>query len=281
MKNIFIGTSLLLLLASAACNLTQEVEIELPVYESQTVVECYLVPGEPFTALITRSASYFDPFPTSSESFIESILLDGASVRIRFDNEIVELQNQNFFNLFTGKLYNYVSTKRVPERFNEPFTIEIITPDNRIVTGETYIPTYVPIDSVVVEFTAQDTAARVLTYWTDNPDETNFYRNILAFGTLDSIEFDFTLDDNFIDSTKLVVGTGFDYEIGDTIINVIYHLTEDHYNFMNSITNANNANGNPFGQPSTIQSNLNAENNSAIGIFTGMTFQEKNMIIEK
>lgn len=280
MKNILFYISSLLLI-NTACNLTQTVEIELPDYENQVIVECYLIPNEPFTALITQSASFFAPFPTDAEAFLDQTLLDGVTVRISFDDETVELNNQAFFNPFTGKLANYLSTKRVPARFNEPFTIEIITPNNEVATAETYIPSRVPIDSVVVEFAEQDTLARALTYWTDNPDEANFYRRILAVGTLDSIEVDFTLDDRLVDSTKLVVGTGFDYVEGDTIINIIYHLTEDHYNFVNSVFNADNANGNPFGQPSTIQPNLRTESNSVIGIFTGLSFEESTLIVEK
>ena len=62
MKNIiqYIGVLILFLASFTACNLEKEVEIVLPAYERQYVVECYLEPGKPFNLLLTKSSSYFD-----------------------------------------------------------------------------------------------------------------------------------------------------------------------------------------------------------------------------
>lgn len=264
----------------AACNLTQDIEIELPNYESQTMVECYLIPGQPFAALITKSAAYFDPFPRTPEQFLEQTLVDGAEVNITYGNTTVKLTNQIFVNPFTGQIFNYVAPTLVPALFNQPFHLEVITDEKSPITATTFIPTRVPIDSTVVEFNPKDSLARVLVYWTDNQNEQNFYRRTQAVGTRDSITIDFPLDDTFNDNSKFVVGSGFDFAVGDTVFNTIYHLTPDHFTFLNSVFNAAAGNGNPFAQPSTIQSNVKG-NKNPLGIFTGLTLEERMTIIGK
>ena len=44
------------------CNLEQEIELDLPEYDSRPVVECYLEAGKPFSLLLSQSSPYFDPF---------------------------------------------------------------------------------------------------------------------------------------------------------------------------------------------------------------------------
>ncbi len=280
MKKVIIYTILIFSLLATACNLTQDVEIELPAYESQTMVECYLIPGQPFAALITKSAAYFDPFPRTPEQFLEQTLLNGAEVRITYGNTTVRLVNRIFVNPFTGQIFNYVANTSVPALFNQPFNLEVITDEKSSITATTSIPARVPIDSTVVEFNPKDSMARVLVYWTDNPNEKNFYRRTQAVGSRDSVTIDFPLDDTFNDNSKFVVGSGFDFAVGDTVFNTIYHLTPEHFRFLNSVFNATAANGNPFAQPSTIQSNVKG-NKNPLGIFTGLTFEERMTIIKK
>ena len=64
-----------------ACNLTKEVDIQLPEYTVQPVVECYLEPGKPFRLLLTRSYGFFDPLGLDS-SFISKTLISDAVVTI-------------------------------------------------------------------------------------------------------------------------------------------------------------------------------------------------------
>ncbi|MEM1327840.1 MAG: DUF4249 domain-containing protein [Bacteroidota bacterium] len=282
MKNItlYIVYIVGILFAFSACNLTQEIEIELPEYDQQIMVESYLTPGQPFTLLLSRSFSYFDPFPTDIQAYLDELFVDGAQVTIRYDDKAVELTNELSFNPLTGKLFNYSAGILVPELYETPFELEVITADGERITGTTLIPQPVPIDSVVIEFDNTDTLARALTYWMDAPSEVNFYRRIFAQGTRDSVDFEFLLNDELTDNGQLVVGTNYDFAIGDTIFNTIYHITEDYFDFYNSVDIAEDANGNPFAQPSTILSNVEGENRP-LGIFTGLTFDEERTIIEK
>lgn len=267
-------------IALASCNLTQEIEIELPAYENQIMVESYLVPGEPFTLLLTQSFSYFAPIPTNTEQYLEELFINDAEVFIRYNDTEIELNSQLSFNPFTGKLFNYSTSTLVPEDYETEFELEIRTASGDIITGKTVIPAVVPIDSVVVEFNETDTLARALTYWTDDDSQENFYRRLFAQGSRDSVDIDFILDDQIVDNSTIVTGTAYDFAIGDTIFNTIYHTTEEYFVFINSIFNADAANGNPFAQPSTILSNVEGDN-TPLGIFTGLTFDEERTIISK
>ncbi len=265
----------------ASCNLEQEVDIELPAYNDRPVVEFYLEPGQPFRALITRSDAYFDDLP-SLENFPGGLLLEGAEVEVSYGGNTVRLNNQLFFNPQTGKLYNYIAEAIVPDQTGEEFELLITYPNGTVTTAQTTLLPKVQIDSVVVEYPDDltDTLARALTYFTDPAETSNFYRRTLHLNTLDSLpEQDFIADDGIVDDNLVVFGTGFDFEEGDTLINTLYHISEEYATFLESIDAAAAANGNPFGQPSPIISNLQG-NANAIGIFTGLVYDRRFDIVE-
>ena len=64
------------------------------------------------------------------------------------------------------------------------------------------------------------------------------------------------------------------------IINTIYSIDNAYFDFLQSIDFAIQSNGNPFGQPSPIISNLSGTA-EAIGIFTGITYDRRETIIEE
>lgn len=267
----------------SACNLEQEVDITLPSYNSRPVIEAYLEPGKPFRVLITRSDGYFDEFP-GLEDFPGGILYDSAQVAITHRGETYVLNNQISFDPVAGKLYNYGNSETVPENIEEPFELFVQFPDGTEAYARTQLLPRVAIDSVVVEFPEgdmpEDTLARALTYFTDDPTQVNFYRRMLHDGSLDSLRQDFVADDQIVDDGLVVFGTGFNFAEGDTIINTLYHITEEYATFLESLDAAVSANGNPFGQPSPIISNIEGSAN-ALGVFTGLIYERRMDIVEK
>lgn len=262
------------------CNLEQEIDIDLPDYESRYVVECYLEPGQPFTLLLTRTASYFDPFPTSNNDFLDQILVDGATVTIEHNGQTYALQNGLFFNPLSRKAYNYLTPEFIPEDYERDFELNIVTPDGKTITATTRILRPIPIDSIVVEFLEDDTLARVLTYLKDVPNEQNYIRRMLHEHSLDSIPLqDFATDDRFVED-NIVFGSAYNFAAGDTVFNTIFHIDRPYYDFFNSVQTAAASNGNPFGQPSPIISNLRGTAN-AIGIFTGLSYDRIMTIVER
>jgi hypothetical protein len=268
------------LTGTAACGLEQEIELELPAYENRLVVECYLEPEKPYRLLLSRSAGYFDPFPAFGGDFLDELFVDNARVTITHRGESIELINNPLLDRETGKVYNYRSPANVPLDYEAPFSLEIITEAGDTLRASTTLLPPVPIDSVVVEFQAADTLARVLTYLTDPPDTDNYYRRVLHKGSLtEEPEQDFASDDRIVEDI-LVYGTGFDYAEGDTLINTIYHIEEPYYRFLETLNRAVNSNGNPFAQPSPLLSNISGTTD-AIGIFTGLTYDRRETVIAR
>lgn len=274
---------LLLIVSFQSCgNLEKEIDLELPLYESQYVVECYLEPGQAFSLALTRSVPYFEPFPSDPLQFVDQILVDSAEVTITHNGQDYVLANGLFLNPFTSKIYNYYNAELVPEDFDNDFSLKITTPDGKTITATTRILPVVPIDSIVVEFDEeQDTLARALTYISDDPNTVDFYRRMIHENSLDSIpDQDFTTNDDFVDDKKIVFGTGYDFTEGDTIYNTIFHIDRAYFDFWESTFNSINSNGNPFGQPSSIISNLSGDA-GAIGIFTGLNYDRVMTIVTK
>ena len=267
---------------SSCGNLEKEIDLELPVYESQYVVECYLEPGKPFSLLLTRSSPYFEPFPSDLLNFVEGILVDSAEVTITHDGVDYVLANGLYLDPLTTKLNNYQHPDLVPTEFDHDFSLKITLPGGKTIIATTRLLPVVPIDSVVVEFDEeQDTLARCLTYITDDPTTVDFYRRMIHHHSLDSIpDQDFSTNDDYVDDRVLVFGTSYDFKEGDTVFNTMFHIDRAYFDFYDGTQYAIDANGNPFGQPSTIISNLGGDA-GAIGIFTGLSFDRVMTIVTK
>jgi hypothetical protein len=263
-----------------SCNLEKEIEIDLPDYEPKTVVECYLEPGKPFQLLLTRSASYFAPFDTNTSDLLQNLLVNGARVSISHAGKRYDLNNQLVIDQEAQKLYNYFNQELVPQDYSDDFELNIEFQDGSTITGTTRILPVVPLDSIVVEFQEGDTLARVLTYFTDIPDENNYYRRMLHQNSLDSLPMqDFTLDDRVVEDA-VVFGTGYEFAVGDTIFNTLFHIDRTYFDFLESVNNAVLSNGNPFGQPSPINSKLEGTARS-VGIFTGLSYTRQMTLVKE
>ncbi len=264
----------------AACNLTKEVKIDLPEYESQPVVECYLERGQPLSLLLTKSSPFFEPLGTPTE-WLAGLFLDSALVVIIGPDIRDTLKNGLTFNPFTNKFYNYSSPKIFAPFASETYKLEIVLKDGSTISAQTTMLEPVKIDSIVTEWKANDTLARVLTYSTDDLSVANFYRRTLHTSSLDSFPLiDFLVEDNFFTSEKVAYGTLYEFVEGDTVFNTIFHLEKPYFDYLNTLQISVQSNGNPFAQPSRIQSNVSGTANP-IGIFTGLHYERVRTIITR
>ncbi len=275
--------SIIFFLSLAACNLTKDVDINLPDYQSQPSVECYLEPGQPFRLLLTHSYGFFDPFGLDS-NFLQKTLLEGATVTISYNGQTDTLTNGLFFTFIAPiKLFNYQSNQLVPTTPGVEYALNITLPNNggNIVGRTTMLPS-VPIDSVVVEFSPDiDTLARVLTYINDDRTMPNYYRRLLNYGSLDSVpEQDFLVDDRIVKTDLIAFGTGYELVEGDTAFNTIFHINKDYYDYYESIQLAIIGNLSPFAQPSPIKGNVSGSSNP-LGIFTCLVYDRDTTIIAR
>jgi hypothetical protein len=278
--NILKYVAPLTFLAFFACDLSKEVEVILPEYETQPVVECYLEPGKPFRLLLTQSFPFFDPFGLDS-SFFQKVLLQGATVTISYNG-----QTDTLYNIFSVdpsplKVFNYTGLNIVPATVGIEYTLNVVLPDGKgNITGVTPMLPAVPIDSNVVEFYQPgDTTARVLTYVTDDPGTHNYYRRLLNYYSLDSVpEQDFLADDRVLTTTTFAFGTGYELGEGDTVYNTVCHITPEYYAYYESVQLAFYGNLNPFAQPSPIKSNVTGSANP-LGIFTCLVYDRDTVVI--
>lgn len=265
----------------SACNLSKDVEIDLPDYDRQPVVECYLEPGKPFRLLLTRSYAFFDTLGLSS-SFIQNALLEGATVTVTYNGQTDTLTNQLTIVTNPIKVFNYVGENLVPGAPGTEFVLNIRLPDGGEITSNTTMLAPVPIDSVVVQFSTDvDSLARILTYITDDQNQDNFYRRLLNYSSLDSFpDQDFLVTDRFSQTALIAFGTGYELKEGDTVFNTIFHVTQDYYNFKESVDLAVVGNLNPFAQPSPIKSNVRGSANP-VGIFVPLVYDRDTTIVRK
>ncbi len=264
-----------------ACNLEKEIDLELPQYDSQPVVECYLEPGKPFRLLLTRSYSFFDPFGLDS-SFLDKTLLGGALVTIAYNNRVDTLPNTLSLEFPPLKIFNYTGKNIVPATPGIEYTLRIVTPDGKEITGKTVMLPKVPIDSIRVEWNPQrDSLARILTYITDDRTQENYYRRMLNYGTLDSVpDQDFLASDRIAQTEVIAFGSGYELREGDTVFNTLFHITKDYYDYLESVQLAVIGNLNPFAQPARIKSNVSGSANP-LGIFTCLVYDRDTTIIRK
>jgi hypothetical protein len=271
-----------LFLTLIACNLTKEVDIDLPEYDRQPVVECYLEPGKPFRLLLTQSYGFFDPFGLDS-TFLQKTLLDSAVVTIAYNGQVDTLKNQLSFDLSPFKIYNYTGSNLVPATPGVVYELKILLKDGKDITGETAMMPFVPIDSIKVQFSEDgDTLARILTYINDpDPTQENFFRRLLNYGALDSVpDQDFLTSDRLAQTPLIAFGTGYELAEGDTVYNTVLHIEKAYYDYMESVQLAVFGNLNPFAQPSPIKSNVRGSGNP-LGIFTGLMYDRQMTVVKK
>ncbi len=262
------GLVLLFTAALTACDLTQEVEIDLPEYTPQPVVECYLEPGQPFRLLLTRSFAFFDPFGLDT-AFLETTLLQGAEVSIRYNGTSTTLTNTLAGAYADGKAYNYVSPDTVPETPGITFELDIVLADGKQISGTTTMLSKVRWDSVVVQRNPDDTLFfRVLAYMTDDLATTDFYRLVMSINRTDTVpELSFLVNDELNETGVFVFGTGYQLKKYYRAYNTIVHLPKEYHDFLESVQLALAGSENPFQQPSPIKSNVGGSANP-LGIFT-------------
>lgn len=296
MKNIKTPISLisLILLLSACGNLSREVDLDLPEYERELSVESYLLPGVPlYFVSLKETVGYFDEF--------ELPVIDDATVIIKYGTEVDTLIPVNLAEGFTlpgistdtirlflpGVQHVYLGLRLSPDDLNKTFELSIDDEKrDRKASATTRLIEPVNHDSLTYMFD-NNGRALVLTHFTDIPNQKNYYRRILKVkrpfrisGTTDSVwlsdvEQAFVFDDELQDGQPFTLGTGFEYETGDTLISFLYHIEKAYFDYIQSADGATQANFNPFAQPTRILDNING----GTGIFTGMALDVDTVII--
>lgn len=262
------------LVAVAACNMEREVEIELPEYERELVVECFMEVGDPFRLLVSESVGFYEGGDTP--------IVSGALVIISHGSVRDTLVPGVYVDPLGFKVFNFGSTSLVPADYTTEYSLEVVHPDGRTVTGTARVMPKVEMGSLSLSYNA-DSLAAITMHWPDMAGQANFYRMTLHLGTVfhgdpnreNPLYLDFTLDDRIGDGETFTISTLFDFESGDTLITTLYQIDEPYWRYLSSLDDAISSNGNPFAQPGIIRSTVSG----GMGVFTGFHYDRDTIIV--
>lgn len=247
----------------------KEIKLNLPIYEPKLVLEFYLENNKTLNCLLQESVNYTDTTRFK--------LINNALIILSYNGVKDTLFNTFYFDQKFQKLFNYHNPKTIQLQPNVEYEVYVKDNNGRVMTGKTRLNNIVQIDTLVSNFNSSNKAAVGLIL-NDNADTKNYYR-IVAFKDAPTVNegdvWDITFNDNLFNGNQFSFYTGYAFNPGDTVLGRLYHLTEEHNSFTESVNNAQASNGNPFGQPANIISNLTG----GIGIFTTVIYSEKKIII--
>ncbi|MCU0415942.1 MAG: DUF4249 domain-containing protein [Cytophagaceae bacterium] len=260
---------LLLLLTLFSCDLEKDITINLPPYEAQPIVECYIESGKPYRLALYETVDYFGS--------PQITLLANALVVITHNGISDTLKYQTIPDTLGGKFYNYVgdTSKHVVDDFVNNYQLYVKDSKGRELYSSTKQVKRPTLDSVWFVFNNQNRATTTIRFNDVDIFNKNFYRYLIIVDIENFIEKgDIIFSDELVTGNTIQVTSRSTVEPGFININLT-HLTPEHYYFLKSVEDANNANGNPFAQPSSIRSNITG----GIGIFTCLSSDREVVLV--
>ena len=258
------------LLLSLFCSCDKVIDVHLPEYEQELVMEMYLEKGRPLRCLLIESLPYTDTAINKQVNDALIIFSDGTK-----NDTLTYRINQD---MVTGRFYNYYHPRVIEPDPNKTYSITIIGDEKKITSTTRFSQTKATIDSVIVrESLNEPDSFSVGIKFTDPVSVENYYRiligkNINLFG---SDPTDFRISDISFDGQPFSYYSEPDFARNDTVAVRVYSLNKEHYEYLESMGNARRSNFNPFSQPGRIKSNVSG----GLGIFTSISYTEHKVII--
>ena len=264
----------------------KQININLPPFKSQLVVEGYLEKGKPFQVAVSQTSNFF------AAPDLNAVFLQKAKVILSYNNVVDTLVFNPFPDIKHLKWFNYQLKNKdtVPLTAGTVYYLKVIDSTGRIVTAQTTWRDSVKIDSVKqiitqISSVKFDTTMRV--YFKDPAATQDFYRFVAVNHTRnDSVRVDNYVSDNFFNGQVYSLsagGTGRrgdagyrNYSRGDTCDITLYHIDNEYYTFLSTSQQADNANGNPFASPGVITSNISG----GTGIFTALPQSYRRVVVK-
>jgi hypothetical protein len=255
--------------------LQKQVDIKLPPFKSQLVVECYLEKNVPVRVAVSQTSNFFAA-PDLSAIFLRTakvILSYGNTTDTLVYNTLPDFKHRQWFN------YQLKNADTIAFKSGVTYYLKVIDSTGRTVTAQTTWFDPVQIDSVKelinpVNSTRIDTTMKA--YFKD-PVQVDYYRfRAINHTKLDSVRQDFFFQDYLFNGQTFGLSTGRKFHKGDTCDITLYHIDNDYFTFLNTSRDADNANGNPFASPAAIISNIKG----GVGIFTVLP-QSNNRVVFK
>lgn len=239
------------------------VEIDLPPIESELVVESYIEPNLPYILSLTESASYFDVGAFQS--------IGDATVTIEHLGSIDTL-------VYIDSLNFYVGTSGLVKFDKFPYELKIEDAIGRKVSARASFMDVVSIDTITYSLN-DSSQASVIMFFDDQQDTENYYHvwfDNAKSNDPDSL-FHWSFSDKAIANQRSLRGTGFNFDLEDTVTVRLYNIAKDFYDYLETVGDAISANGSPLGRAARIESNIEG----GLGIFTALSFDEKQLILRE
>ncbi|RSK43196.1 DUF4249 domain-containing protein [Hymenobacter rigui] len=257
----------------AGCGLQKDVDVVLPDYPPQLVVEGYLENGQVPRLTVSESVPYLaTPTP--------QVPTDVKAVLTLPNGQRLELPFSPGTDRRTGKVYTHTGSRRLTALPGQTFGLELTDSQGRRVTGSATMPATVPIDTVEWKFNDKQGEFRkayVLTRFQDPAATADYYRLQIHKSRLaTSPTIDYTPEDRLSNGQEFTLGTSYQFDTNDTLFVSLYHIDQPYFRFLQSVQDARNANGNPFGQPAAIKSTVEG----GIGVFTILSYDRRMVILK-
>jgi hypothetical protein len=267
----------LLCIVFTSCDREKNVDVQLPKFQSQLMVESYLQPGSPVQLALTQTQDFF------ATPDINNVFIQNAKVVLSYSDypgrkDTLQQNDQPEFNPqdSTLKFFNYISKANLPALHpGSTVFINAVDPSGRSVTAQTTWIDPVKIDTIKEQIYSNKRVG-LLVYFTDNPAPNDHYRfRVRKLAQKDTVKEDFFDTDNIFNGKQTYYDTGPSFFQKDTLEVTLYHITDEYFNYLLTADQASQSNGNPFAVPATITSNVKG----GTGIFTVLPFSRKVIVV--
>ncbi|MDQ3290482.1 MAG: DUF4249 domain-containing protein [Bacteroidota bacterium] len=264
-KYILIFWGLLTFLSG--CDLEKDIDINLPPYQSEMVVECYMEPGRPVRLSLVESSPYLaKPDITIIQDADVTIARNGVPEKLNYGVGMDEI---------TRKFYTHTTNRVLQANPGDVFTLTITDPKGRKLTGSTTILPPVKIDTVEFNFNDKGQSLIVTKFKDEGKTEDYYLFSVHKDSLNHNEEIDYTSSDELNNGEPFVFGTGYDFDPGDSVIVSLYHIDKAFFDFQESVQDARSANGNPFAQPGQVKSTVQG----GLGVFTYLAYDRKKLAV--
>ncbi|WP_220613773.1 DUF4249 domain-containing protein [Hymenobacter sp. HSC-4F20] len=257
----------------SSCGLQKDIDVELPAYPAQLVIEAYLENGRLPRVAVSESVPYLAEPQAQVPTDVTVVLTrpNGTRDTLRYAPGV---------NMNTDKAYTHSGRARLTARPGDVFQLEAYDTRGRRVTGSATMPALVPIDSIRWQFNNEPVERRqayLTVKFQDPAGTTDYYRfQVHKRSIAHDSEVEYTLEDRLNNGQAITLGTSYEFKANDTLFVTLYHLDRPYYQFLQSVQDARNANGNPFAQPSAVRSTVTG----GVGIFTVLSYQRQRVILK-
>jgi hypothetical protein len=278
---------------SACQKLENSIDIEFDDEDKDLVVECYIEAGKPYQLMLTETKNYFDitnicPFVRHSLVVITQNGLKDTLTEAPYSGSGCS-SILPYWNSDSTRFFNYGSNTICPAGPNNEFVLEVWdTLNDRYIRATTRAITSVPITTFQTTFN-QDTIAYCLLACQDDLNALNYYRMTLHKNSLsrrdDGAFLNYVANNPYFDEVlydqalftggEVGFASGYQFYRTDTLIGTIYHINRAYYDYLETTRAAQDANLNPFVEPSKIASNVEG----GYGIFTYLAYDRDTLYI--